>query len=408
MRFLKLNTGYPAAERQFIADNPDLNSLSYEDRLARFRTGQYQVAHAFVPHLRSLAHDAHDTYVDVEALQTAWAHEHGIQYETETWARDILLAQVRWHEPDVVFLEDLLGFDRSLLGLIREASEGARLIGWLGVATDDPSILGGVDLVLSSAPNLVEDFRRKGASAEVFRNAFEESVLAGHDAIRERDVSFAFVGNVFNFPGLHAQRHDHIRRLLQETPLEVWGSVSDAPPAEGIQQLGTMLAFTCSKGLRNLGMPAETVAKIPFVRRAAYSTHLPGQPLVERFRNRMHPAVFGRSYFDLLSRTRVVFNSHVDAAADFAGNLRLFEATGMGACLLSDWKRNLSEFFEVGTEMIAYRTIDEAIQKGRFLLENPDEAARIGAAGQRRTLRDHTYRKRTQELLEILDKHACS
>jgi spore maturation protein CgeB len=37
-----------------------------------------------------------------------------------------------------------------------------------------------------------------------------------------------------------------------------------------------------------------------------------------------------------------------------------------------------------------------------YLLDHPQELAQIAAAGQRRTLRDHTYVNRVEELDEIL------
>jgi len=50
-----------------------------------------------------------------------------------------------------------------------------------------------------------------------------------------------------------------------------------------------------------------------------------------------------------------------------------------------------------------YADPDEAVAKILALLGHPERRAAIAAAGQARTLREHTYQKRMQELLGILN-----
>ena len=42
---------------------------------------------------------------------------------------------------------------------------------------------------------------------------------------------------------------------------------------------------------------------------------------------------------------------HADLSNGCVGNMRMFEATGMGSCLLNDYGSNLSELFEDGKEI---------------------------------------------------------
>jgi spore maturation protein CgeB len=83
--------------------------------------------------------------------------------------------------------------------------------------------------------------------------------------------------------------------------------------------------------------------------------------------------------------------------------MRLFETTGVGSLLLTDAKVNLGELFEPGREVVAYRDADDLVASARRYLA--DDAARreIASAGQARTLRDHTYAVRMQELVDILE-----
>ncbi len=96
---------------------------------------------------------------------------------------------------------------------------------------------------------------------------------------------------------------------------------------------------------------------------------------------------------------------HIDIAQNSAANVRLYEATGMGTLLLTDWKSNLPELFEVGREVVAYHSVEECAEQISYYLEYEKERAAIAAAGQRRTLTEHTIDRRMQELVGILERY---
>jgi len=80
----------------------------------------------------------------------------------------------------------------------------------------------------------------------------------------------------------------------------------------------------------------------------------------------------------------------------------LFEATGVGACLLTDWRENLSDLFEPDKEVLTYRSAAECVEKVNYILEHEDERLSIAAAGQLRTLREHTFDNRAARIDEII------
>jgi spore maturation protein CgeB len=103
-----------------------------------------------------------------------------------------------------------------------------------------------------------------------------------------------------------------------------------------------------------------------------------------------------------LRRSRVTLNTHIDLSSTHASNMRLYEATGVGTCLLTDWKANLPEMFEPDAEVVTYESAEECVEKVRYLLEHEDERNGIAAAGQRRTLRDHTFDCRAAQLDDLI------
>ena len=106
--------------------------------------------------------------------------------------------------------------------------------------------------------------------------------------------------------------------------------------------------------------------------------------------------------YQLLHDSRITLNTHIDISPRSASNMRLFEATGVGICLLTDWKENLAELYEPESEVVTYRTASECVEKVRYLLGHEAERKAIAAAGQRRTLRDHTFTQRATQLHEIV------
>ena len=77
----------------------------------------------------------------------------------------------------------------------------------------------------------------------------------------------------------------------------------------------------------------------------------------------------------------------------------------MGALLITDWKQNLGDLFEPGTEVVAYHSLEECAEQIRYYLAHPAEREAIARAGQARTLRDHTYRQRMAEMVGIVSHY---
>jgi hypothetical protein len=212
---------------------------------------------------------------------------------------------------------------------------------------------GAYDLTLSLVDNFVDYFRRHGLKSELLRQGFEPGVLCRLSGAN-RSIQVSFVGNLHS---PHASRKRWLEYLCERLPLEVW---------------------TASTA----GLPA-------------------GSPIVRCRRG----AAWGAKMYEILHKSSMTLNHHVDVAECYAGNIRLFEATGVGTLLVTDWKENLHEMFEPGKEVVAYRTAEECVEIVKYYLEHENERRAIASAGQRRTLQDHTYYQRMQQLVNIVTKY---
>lgn len=81
---------------------------------------------------------------------------------------------------------------------------------------------------------------------------------------------------------------------------------------------------------------------------------------------------------------------------------RNFEIPGCGGFLLTGDADNLTDYYKDGQEIVIYKDIDDLIDKIRYFLKHDDERKAIARAGYERTLRDHTYEKRFNEIFKII------
>jgi spore maturation protein CgeB len=84
----------------------------------------------------------------------------------------------------------------------------------------------------------------------------------------------------------------------------------------------------------------------------------------------------------------------------FSPATRVFEAAGVGACLISDAWKGMSMFLEPGTEVLLGHTGDEV--SGLLADLTPERARAIGAAARKRILAHHTYAQRARQVDAVL------
>jgi len=81
---------------------------------------------------------------------------------------------------------------------------------------------------------------------------------------------------------------------------------------------------------------------------------------------------------------------------------RVYLATATGAPCVVGYAKELEGHFKDNEEVLYYRNKNELINKIEYLDNNKSEAERIGEAGRKRTLKDHTYQRRVEAMLKII------
>lgn len=382
MKIAVLNADYPAFLQHLYSRVPELAHASYDRQLTTRNASLFGVADYYSENLRSLGHEALDLHVNNSHLQSAWAREHGIVprpsdrlsmltegfkdaltghprgairtlarpfWESHTWLLRVLTDQLDEMKPDVILNQAMDWVPTDFLAEV--GAKTSLLLGQIAAPLPEDHDLGPYDLLLSSLPNFVDRFREAGKPAVLHRLGFEPRVL---EAVPDEgaDVPVSFVGSL---SPAHGSRIELLEAISRRVPLEVWGNLHP-------------------------GIPASS-------------------PLRSRYRG----SAWGIDMYRVLRRSKVTINHHIDIAGPFANNMRLYEATGVGAALVTDDKINLDEIFEVGREVVTYTDASTCIGVIEELIDDDHARQRLAAAGQQRTLAEHTYAHRAAELIEIIE-----
>ncbi|MDQ2976125.1 MAG: glycosyltransferase [Acidobacteriota bacterium] len=354
--------------------------------------------------LNRLGYEAGEIIANAEPMQKRWAMENGFPFSENNWVLEIAAAQVKAFQPEVLFLNDYYTFSAAFLRQLKSECPSIRLVlGWCGAPYPDSTVFHEYDIVLSCIPEMVQHFRENGHRCYHLNHAFEPRVLERIDTNRSPTANFTFIGSIVRQKNFHNEREKLLLDLVKETDLRIWSDLRRSAPQLGGLKM-RQLAYDALKTVRHVGVPQSLLTATPLVRKVASWEKRPelADDIDDRIARRADPPLFGVAMFQQLYESRVALNTHIDISPLSASNMRLFEATGVGACLLTDWKPNLPSLFEPDTEVVNYRSNEECVERVRYLLKHEDERRRIAVAGQKRTLQDHIFARRAEELDEII------
>ena len=116
----------------------------------------------------------------------------------------------------------------------------------------------------------------------------------------------------------------------------------------------------------------------------------------------MRPEV---NYYDELPQvygaTAINFNA-TSLQMKAAVNQRIFDAPAAGGFVLTDFREQLAELFEVGEEVACFREPGEIPELVRFYLKHPQVREKMAAKARQRVLAEHTYRHRVAVMLDVM------
>lgn len=82
--------------------------------------------------------------------------------------------------------------------------------------------------------------------------------------------------------------------------------------------------------------------------------------------------------------------------------LRIFDVLGCGGFLITNYQAELPQYFDIGTELVAYDSFEDLKEKCNYYLSHEDERKQIALNGYNKVQQLHTFDKRLVEILEAV------
>ncbi len=357
VRILIVDTYYSEFLSDLYRTEPGLATLGFHEQLCRIYATGFSVGDAYSDGLRALGWDAREVICNADIVQAKWTEENGLKAATDNIhdrRRRIVAAQIEKFRPEVLYVFEWCPLGDSFLA---EMKGKVRLLaGQIASPLPENRTFAAYDLMISSFPPIVEHFRSLGMDAEYLRLAFDPRIL-DRLPLRQASRDVTFVGG---FAPSHPNRQAWLERVLQDVAVDVFGY-----------------------GLDRLSLDSP-------------------------IRRHHRGGAWGMEMYRILQESKLTLNLHAridirgEVSTRFANNMRLYEATGVGTCLVTDAKENLRELFEPDREVVCFADDAECVEKLRYYLEHDEQRRAVAEAGHRRTLREHTYPLRMRELDSLL------
>ncbi len=105
------------------------------------------------------------------------------------------------------------------------------------------------------------------------------------------------------------------------------------------------------------------------------------------------------------SKLNLVITRAAHASVYASSSSRPFELASMGCCMVANPYLGIEEWFEPGKEIFVVNSGEEAVDRYRHLLAHDSERRTAGEAARARVLKEHTFRHRAQQLVEIVNSY---
>jgi len=381
MKFTILIEDYNLFYTNFLESNNFLNDKSYDEKLSYLLSKKYYQADSLAQALIKLGHEAEVIIPACNPLQLSWLKENDKKlflkwnfqkpirsfksrffkkYNTFNSIRDeVLVAQLEKEKPDVVFVYSTIWIGSKTLEKIKLFVKKI-ILQWSCPIEEKWKNLSfnKFDFIVSSSTSIADYFSKKGIPSFYWQQAFDKTILDQLSIEISAKKDLVFIGN---FTSFHSYRYEIIEYLLQNNiNIDVYGDGKDSMPDDSILKL-------------KIKKPLNGIEMFEKYNQYKMALHIYGE---------------GKE------------NNGIDWTS-FAGAKRNFEITGIGTTLLTSYQKNLKELFNED-EILTFKTKEECLEKVRYYLNKPIELKNIAQAGQKKTLKEHTFVNRAESLLKLI------
>jgi spore maturation protein CgeB len=380
-----------AEQKQFILDN----CMVYGD--------------GFRHNMSLQGNEAEEFLMYTMPLNDSWARERGLSTDPNDYVaagsfdakadycHQITLKKLAEFKPDILFIQGINSFEAVSFAEFKELLPSVKyVVGHAGFTFGEKDVRG-MTHVFGCLPLFESQAQGMGLSASTLYHAFDARVVDRIDNDFEEEYGLAFIGSSGHGYTDHKTRYWMLFDLLGLTDIGLW--VDEQYAVDKNEQWENL--YNLRKSALERMSPQDFH---PRFRDKLYqlTQGVPHAPLSVLFPERCHQPVFQLDMYKLIRSAQVLLNIHTDIAQGEAGNMRLFEAGGVGCVQLVEHASNIHDIYEPDIEVATFKSTEEAIEKARYLREHPEVRVSMRKAAQARALKDHTVANRVEHIDEVV------
>ena len=350
----------PESYLQSFLGNSTVAGKSYEERMNLFFNDKFGQSNFLSSALNELDFPTLDLIPNFESAQKSWAKERGVAFEETSWKLQILNEQIKHYKPEILFFVGW-GYGYEFIKEIKEKHSCVkRVVLWIGESIPDQKFYQYYDAIITCDEGNRTYLEQQGIMAFQIHHAFSSELAKGfEDIVKQNQIGFA--GSLKAGDSEHNYRAKILCNLLEEFDINAYGLVS-FNPAYNTQTVKGRLIKSYHEIIGRVDKLSNNLAQqMPKYRSYAEMGKLIEiLKMFEEIKEIIKAPLYGREYISFIKSSLIVLNSHSNTA--IASNMRLFEVTGQGTCILTDYKENMSQLFKENDEVVCYRNMDELLE----------------------------------------------
>ncbi len=371
--FLRISSVYSNFLKEFNRTYYDYSD-DYQTSLNKLFSCNYSISNNLTKSLSRLNYECIEIVENANLIQKKWLKEYGNKDSKET----ILIQQIKYYKPDFIYIGNADLVDHNFIENIKKNSNVKKIFCFNCAPLTKKIMqnLKNVDGIITCTQGYKQKISNHlKKKVLLMRHSFDKNYQLQNEN-KYRNIDITFIGSLFLNEGLHAKRVSLIYRLMKNFK-NTYIAINFS------NYFFLYFSFNILKSIFLFKIHKD----IFFYYKLLY---------VYIFSKK---AIFGNKMMNILKSSKILVNTHIDDT-EYAGNMRLFEGTGMGCLVLTDFKKDLDKIFQIKKEIEIFTSDNDLVEKCKYFLKNEKELSNISKNGNLRTLTDHTYEQRVL----LLDK----
>ena len=400
MKIAFLSSIYIDHLEQIYRKISDLHKKSFDKQNRTIRNETICSMGEWPSHFEKCGIEALMLCVNNKYLQNKWCMENDFVPKSENIDFEILLEQLKRFKPTHLFVFGAsYYYEKNRLNVIvNECPSIRKKICWYASPESNIDVFNDYDIVLTPSRELKNVLIKTGINSRVLDHAFEPKSLELIDA-KKRKNKLCFIGSLTVGNRWHQKRIEYLEAISKEIDIDIYASIIKPSFYHKFKKTFISYRHHICNFINNY---QQSIDKINYY---ADKDNLPKYDILteSNILGRIKPPVYGLDMLNVLSSYTITFNKHIQVTGDWACNMRLTEAAGVGTCILTDIKNNNKNYFGKHINYCTYSTIDDLVSKYKYLRHNRDLLTFISKDSQKHILNKYNTETQFDKLRNIIN-----